>query len=100
MVDYKPTKTFLSTLEFLGKDYTSKVIDGELCGYIKLNDCYDIEISGMNNNKVKNPKFYIYVWDTNNKTVIADKVTVDNLKDLKSTLNSLRLQYSKLPELE
>lgn len=49
----KPTKTFQETLKYLGKDFSSKVIDGELCGYYKINDYYDIEISGMNNNRVK-----------------------------------------------
>ena len=58
-----PTKQFRHTLSQLGPEYTSKIIDGELCGYLKMNEKYDIEISGMNNNRIKRPNFNIYVWD-------------------------------------
>lgn len=39
-----PTKQFRHTLGQLGPEYTSKIIDGELCGYLKINETYDIEI--------------------------------------------------------
>lgn len=94
----KPTKTFQETLKYLGKDFSPKVIDGELCGYIKINDCYDIEISGMNNNRVKNPNFTIYIWNIKNGMYIKEQKTVHSLPELKSSLASLIKQYSNEPD--
>lgn len=94
----KPTKTFQETLKYLGKDFSSKVIDGELCGYFKINDCYDIEISGMNNNRVKNLNFTIYVWNIKNGMYIKEQKTVHSLSELKRSLDSLIEHYSNEPD--
>lgn len=57
-------------LELLGKDYSAKQIDGEMCAYRKYNEQYDVEISGCNR---KNRPFYVYVWDISNGIGVGAK---------------------------
>lgn len=41
-----PSKNQKELLQLLGSKYSIKTIDGEECIYRKINDTYDIEISG------------------------------------------------------
>lgn len=89
-----PTKQFRHTLSQLGPEYTSKIIDGELCGYLKINEKYDIEISGMNNNRVKRPNFNIYVWDCSpGYRIVEQDHNIKSVDLLRETLLQIRDKY-------
>ena len=89
-----PTKQFRHTLSQLGPEYTSKIIDGELCGYLKINETYDIEISGMNNNRVKRPNFNIYVWDCSpGYRIVEQHHNIKSIDHLREILLRIREKY-------
>lgn len=84
-----PSKNQKELLEFLGPEYSVKEIDYELCIYRKLNDHYDIEISGTAR---KNHAFSVFVWDISSGEGVSasiaekhfdipDKLTLKNLLD-------------------
>ena len=82
-------------LKFLGSDYTSKVIDLELCLYRKLNDTYDFEISGTSR---KGRKMTVYVWDISNGTGHGarkvDSVSgIKTAEQLRQVLDGLAVRY-------
>ena len=91
-----PTKNQKELLSFLGNQYTLKIIDGELCIYRKLNDRYDIEVSGTNR---KTNKYFVYVWDISSgsemSSHIIDQVEdISGKEDLKQVLDKLVKKYS------
>ena len=93
----QPTKLFRTRLDYLGNAYTSKVIDGELCGYRKINDFYDIEISGLNNNKLKHPSFNVYVWQIKSGlTTVETHFDIKSIETLKRVLSELCQKYQNL----
>lgn len=97
MPDIKSTDTFNKTLSSIGPEYSSKVIDGELCGYRKLNDYYDIEISGMNNNRIKNQNFNVYVWSIKPSYEIVEKFfEIKSIEELKKILSQIQGKYQNL----
>lgn len=97
MPDIKSTDTFNKTLHSIGPEYSSKVIDGELCGYRKLNDYYDIEISGMNNNRIKNQNFNVYVWSIKPSYEIVEKFfEIKSVQELKKILSQIQGKYQNL----
>lgn len=97
MPDIKPTNTFNKTLRFIGPEYSSKVIDKELCEYRKLNDYYDIEISGMNNNRIKNQNFNVYVWSIKPSYEIVEKFfEIKSIEELKRILSQIQEKYQNL----
>ena len=97
MSDIKSTATFNKTLRSIGPEYTSKVIDGELCGYRKLNDYYDVEISGMNNYRVKNQNFSVYVWSIKPSYEIIERFfEIKSIEDLKKILSQIQEKYQNL----
>lgn len=97
MPDIKSTDTFNKTLNSIGPEYSSKVIDGELCGYRKLNDYYDIEISGMNNNRIKNQNFNVYVWSIKPSYEIVEKFfEIKSTEELKKILSQIQEKYQNL----
>lgn len=82
------------TLKFLGSQYSTKVIDLELCIWRKISPNYDIEISGLNN---KSPKFLVivYVWEISPTTQIVETISNITSKEmLKTILDSLLEKYS------
>lgn len=97
MTDIKSTDTFNKTLRSIGPEYTPKVIDGELCGYRKLNDYYDIEISGMNNNRIKNQNFSVYLWSIKPSYEIVEKFfQIKSIEELKKILSQIQEKYQNL----
>ena len=92
----KLTKNQSELLKVLGADYSAKRIDLELCLYRKLNNNYDLEISGTSR---KGRAMTVYVWDIRagenwNARIIE---TVRGLKDagqLKQALDELVCKYS------
>lgn len=89
----KPTKNFKIIMNQLGKNYSSKIIDMELCGYRKLNDDFDIEISGINNNKKVNLDISVYVWKLNPEPVIS--ASYPNIKSINNLLETLKVIEEK-----
>lgn len=91
------SKNLREVLAYLGPDYTVKVIDLEDCAYRKINDKYDIEISGCNR---KSRPFHVYVWDTTKGTgpgaQIVDKSgPIKELAALKEKLDEYVERYSR-----
>ena len=90
----KPTKNFKIIMDQLGKNYSSKIIDMELCGYRKLNNNFDIEISGINDNKKVNLDISVYLWKLNPDPIIfASYPNIKSINDLLQTLKIIEEQY-------
>lgn len=90
------SKNLKEVLKYLGEPYTVKRIDLEDCIYRRINDRFDIEVSGCN--KKRSP-FYVYVWDISNGTGLGAKIVeqsgpIRDLPKLKSTLESYVTKYS------
>ena len=92
-----PNKNQRYLLEILGPEYSMKTIDMEPCIYRKLNDHYDIEISGTYQ---KRSKFNVYVWDISNGegpgSRIVDRCTdINGEGELKRVLYNFVAKYQK-----
>ncbi len=90
------TKKLKDICSQLGPNYSITVIDLEQVIYRKINDMYDIEISGLNNNR-KTFNSNVYVW----RLVPSKRIeeTIQNLKSieqLKDALNTICQKYSKI----
>lgn len=89
-----PGKKIKSILGELGPNYEIKTIDAEQCIYRNLQNGFDIEVSGLNNQK-QSFKADIYVWDCRNGSKIVDKVqNVLSLDELKERLEELSIKFS------
>lgn len=85
-------------LKFLGSEYTTKDIDGEICIYRKINDHYDIELSGTAR---KNHPISVFVWDISkgegNSAIIVEKhFDISGRDHLKLLLEDLTKKYLDL----
>ncbi len=89
----KPNQHFKYVLECLGENYLDKVIDYEHCVYRKINNRYDIEISGVNTSKRKK-SYSIYVWETSpGLHVIEEIFDVKSISSLKRNLYTIVEKY-------
>ncbi len=87
-------KNIDSYLKELGPGYSIQIIDMESVIYHKINEYYDIEISGLDNRK-KNPTIVIYVWQIFPvKRIIETVNNINSVSHLVDTLAELRLKYS------
>ena len=84
-----PTKNQIQLLSALGPEYSIKTIDLEECVYRKINDCYDIEVSGT---WKKGLPITIYVW-----RICGGKHTVEQIDGIKSTAR-LKHELDKIIE--
>ena len=90
----QPGKKIKTVLNDLGSDYEIKVIDAEQCIYRNLNNGYDIEVSGLNNQR-KSFEARVYVWNTKDGTRIVERNTdIASFEELKKTLDDLSIKYS------
>jgi len=85
-------------LNFLGKEYSVKEIDCELCLYRKINSHYDIEISGTSR---KNHPISVFVWDISkgegvSATIVEKYFDISNRVSLKMLLDELTKKYQDL----
>jgi hypothetical protein len=91
--------TLKKALAYLGKDYTTKMIDLELCLYRDLGNGRDIEISGIvhSRNLPKRICNFICVWDHLQSIEYVrcyDRSTkLETLEDLKQELDRLVAKY-------
>lgn len=93
------TKNQKDLLDFLGSYYSVKIIDGVECLYRKINDYYDIEISGALR---KNSKIDVFVWRLNKGSAIEIVERHFDIKDwtaLKHLLNQIVEKYSDSTQL-
>ncbi|MDD4003510.1 MAG: hypothetical protein PHE12_04860 [Clostridia bacterium] len=80
----------------LGKKYSIKMIDLEQIIYRKFNDNYDVEISGLNNNR-KKFKANIYVWDIDHKYLIVERFSeILSIDELKEKLAYIENKYGNI----
>ncbi len=94
MVNFpKPSKKIMDIRDQLGSEYSIKVIDLENCIYRKLNNKYDIEISGLDNRK---HGFHcaVYLWSISpTMSIEATYEDVSSLEQLLEILKSLEMLY-------
>lgn len=90
----KVTENQKKLLSFLGPEYSVKIIDQVECLYRKINDNYDIEISGALR---KGQKVCVFVWDISkgHPTEIVERhFDIKEWTDLKALLNQIVERYS------
>lgn len=73
------TKKMREALQLLGDGYSVKTIDLEPCIYRNLGNGYDIEVSGLNNQK---KGCIVYLWRTSPGLRIVYQQCIKNLSDL------------------
>ena len=93
-----PTKNQQELLKFLGPEYSMKTIDLEPCIYRKLNNRYDIEISGTARKK---QEIVVYLWDISKvekqrEFIVEQHSKIFNKETLKSVLDKIITTYSDL----
>ena len=76
----------------LGNNYSIKKIDNENVIYRKLNENYDIEISGIDNSS-SHLRIVVFVWDLKTKKVINSYSEIDSLERLQSVLHRIENTY-------
>lgn len=90
----KPTKGILELCARLGNEYSVCVIDCENVIYRDLHNGYDIEISGVDNNR-KNMKAILYVWEQ--KRVVVEMIEdINSFEKLQSVLEEAAFKYSQI----
>ncbi|MBU5439475.1 hypothetical protein KQI42_15780 [Tissierella sp. MSJ-40] len=87
----EPTKKLKEIRAKLGSDYSIKPVDGEQCIYRKINSNYDLEVSGLNDNK-ENIDAKISVWKISPYSQV-----IETVRDITS-LNSLSISLIDLVE--
>ena len=90
-----PTKYQKELLTYLGPAYKLQIIDFENCIYRKINDRYDIEISGT---YTASHPIMICVWDiskgfNSSSRIIETIQDIRTKEDLKNTLDALIQKY-------
>lgn len=85
-------------LEFLGSEYSIEQIDFEPCVYRKINNNYDIEISGTE--KANHP-VDIYVWNISNGMqgtahIVEKHFNISDWSNLKALLDDIVKKYQDL----
>ena len=92
----KISKNEKALLEFLGPDYTMKMIDGAESVYRKINESYDIEIVGTTR---KGQKMSVFVWDISRGGGITSQIVeryfdIKEWDELKTLLDQMVEKYS------
>ncbi len=91
-----PSKNQKELLQLLGSKYSIKTIDGEECIYRKINDTYDIEISGT---RLKTRPMHVFVWQIKGKFEIVDRYfDIKDYQSLKSVLSNVIHKYQDLTQ--
>ena len=85
------TKHKQALLDYLGSNYTKKIIDKEPCIYRDFGS-YDIEISGGHK---KREKIYIYLWQKEQHLSVIEQIEIPNdFERVKYELDNLISNYN------
>lgn len=100
MIIEKPTKNMKAICaklcETLEKPYTIRVMDFEQVVYRDFGNGYDVEISGLNNNR-KKMDVNIYVWQYAPSLRTVEKFWhISSFDELADTLTKIETKYSVL----
>lgn len=89
-----PGSKIKHVLAALGTEYSITVIEGENVIYQKLNDDYEIEISGLDNRK-DTFSCIVYLWDIKLVSIkkLAERHEACSLDELKNILESLSKKH-------
>ncbi|WP_315069675.1 hypothetical protein [uncultured Clostridium sp.] len=91
-----PSKKIKDICADLGKPYIIKAIDLENVIYRDLGNGFDLEISGLDNQK-KSFNVTLFVWETKNNVHVIETISdIKSLDELKSYLNSISTKYLNL----
>ena len=85
-------KKLQDALDYLGPSYSVKVIDAVESIYRKINDQYDIEITGSFN---KSKTFNCYVWKRSPRVTVESYENL-NIQNLEEQLDAIILRYRHL----
>lgn len=88
----KPTKKFKEILSELGTPYQQKVIDLETVIYRDLENGFDFEISGLNDNK-KTFNATIFVWKVSDRKIVETIKNISSIIELKDYLGATAYRY-------
>jgi len=92
----KPGKKIQEVLRKLGNKYTIKTIDCENCIYLKLDNGYFFEVSGLDGSK-KDFNATIYVWGNIEGSKTVETISnIDSLDMLRDSLDEVEGKYLKL----
>jgi hypothetical protein len=94
----KPSTKIKDICQQLGEPYMIKVIDAENVIYRSLNNIYDFEISGLDNQK-KLFSSTIYVWDLKEIRIVETVTDIKSIDDLKTNLDTITSKYLDLIKL-
>lgn len=95
----KKIKRILADLNELEPVYSIEVIDSENVIYHKINDKYDIEVSGLDNQK-RGYYCIIYVWEHDPLRTVETIERDGSISGLADTLVELRRKYQAPPMQE
>lgn len=88
-----PGKKIKDIQKQLGNLYSIKMIDLENCIYRKLNEEYDVEVSGLDNRK-KSFNCTVYLWSLKpGKSIESTYSDISSFEQLLETLQSLEMLY-------
>lgn len=97
---YKINRALREALLYLGSNYTTKIIDMELCLYRNLGNNFDIEVSGLRSEAQRGRICnFICVWNYPGTGTVEyirgddNSGRLRNLTDLKHELNKLVAKY-------
>lgn len=83
-----------SRCEELGSAYSIATVDHERCIYRKLNESFDIEISGVDNAKTQRLRINVYVWRTHPHREIVEKIfDIPTIHELRQQLQLIEDKY-------
>lgn len=86
-----------SRCEELGPEYSVVTIDLERCIYRRINDFFDIEISGVDNSKFQGLNIGVYVWRISPNREIAQKILgIPSMDELRRHLQLIVDEYQGL----
>lgn len=91
-----PTKKLKEICKKLGSEYAVRLFDLEQVIYRDFGNGYDLEISGLNNNK-KEFNATIFVWHSQESPSVVQKVkNIDSFESLVNVLSEIETKYSNL----
>lgn len=86
-------KNLIDVVQRLGPDYSIRIIDGENVGYRLTENGYEIEISGLDNNK-KGLKAAVFVWRLSPREIVRRKFDLTSIREV---LHAVRVIEELVP---
>ena len=92
-----PTKRLKEICSNLGDKYCIRLFDGENVIYRDLHNGYDIEVSGLDNNR-NTMSATIFVWDADKMHIVETIRNITSFEILSTTLEAISNKYLSLAQ--